>query len=190
MSSRWSLDEALYEVTSIRSDLSNLLQPRPRKTLPSTPHKGRERPNTPTPPPPKRIRTTPFTPPKDPKNPKEKGKGGKQGKGLGNKAKAEDWPSNWVYKAHEKVLCKRYQRNLCTVPRKVRVASRGKASATKPCPKTGLLTGSTRPMGKSSASVTSETFAQCLIANLPTSAPFEGAERNIVPSTTTARHRD
>ncbi|CAE7756746.1 unnamed protein product, partial [Symbiodinium necroappetens] len=56
--------------------------------------------------------TTPFTPPKTPKG---KGKGGKQGKGLANKAKAEDWPSNWVYKAHGKVLCKRYQRNLCTV---------------------------------------------------------------------------
>ncbi|CAE7386508.1 unnamed protein product [Symbiodinium sp. KB8] len=26
----------------------------------------------------------------------------------------EDWPSNWVYKAHGKVLCKRFQRNLCT----------------------------------------------------------------------------
>ena len=25
-------------------------------------------------------------------------------------------PSNWVYKAHGKVLCKRFQRNLCTVP--------------------------------------------------------------------------
>ena len=116
VSAGWSLDEALYEVTSIRSDLSNLLQPRPRNALPTTPHKGRERPNTPTPPPPKRTRTTPFTPPKDPKNPKGKGKGGKQGKGLGNKPKSEDWPSNWVYKAHGKVLCKRFQRNLCTVP--------------------------------------------------------------------------
>ncbi|CAE7865189.1 unnamed protein product, partial [Symbiodinium sp. KB8] len=114
VSAGWSLDEALYEVTSIRSDLSNLLQPRPRNALPTTPHKGRERPNTPTPPPPKRTRTTPFTPPKDPKNPKGKGKGGKQGKGLGNKPKSEDWPSNWVYKAHGKVLCKRFQRNLCT----------------------------------------------------------------------------
>ncbi|CAE7743130.1 Parp12, partial [Symbiodinium necroappetens] len=112
VSSGWSLDEALYEVTSIRSDLSNLLQPRPRNALPSTPNKGRERPNTPTPPPPKRTRTTPFTPPK---NPKGKGKGGKQGKGPANKAKSEDWPSNWVYKAHGKVLRKRYQRNLCTV---------------------------------------------------------------------------
>ena len=46
VSAGWSLDEALYEVTSIRSDLSNLLQPRPRNALPSTPHKGRERPNT------------------------------------------------------------------------------------------------------------------------------------------------
>ncbi|CAE7787166.1 unnamed protein product, partial [Symbiodinium necroappetens] len=45
------------------------------------------------------------------------GKGGKQGKGLANKAKSEDWPSNWVYKAHGKVLCKRYQRNLCTEDR-------------------------------------------------------------------------
>ena len=116
VSAGWSLDEALYEVTSIRSDLSNLLQPRPRNALPTTPHKGRERPNTPTPPPPKRTRTTPFTPPKDPKNPKGKGKGGRQGKGLGNKPKSEDWPSNWVYKAHGKVLCKRFQRNLCTVP--------------------------------------------------------------------------
>ncbi|OLP92400.1 hypothetical protein AK812_SmicGene25767 [Symbiodinium microadriaticum] len=26
----------------------------------------------------------------------------------------QDWPSNWVYKAHGKVLCKRFQRNLCT----------------------------------------------------------------------------
>ena len=34
---------------------------------------------------------------------------------LGNKTKSEDWPSNWVYKAHGKVLCKRFQRNLCTV---------------------------------------------------------------------------
>ena len=109
VSSGWSLDdEALYEVTSIRSDLSNLLQPRPRNALPSTPNKGRERPNTPTPPPPKRTRTTPFT---LPKNRKGKGKGGKQGKGLANKAKSEDWPSNWVYKAHGKVLCKRYQRS-------------------------------------------------------------------------------
>ena len=115
VSAGWSLDEALYEVTSIRSDLSNLLQPRPRNALPSTPNKGRERPNTPTPPPPKRTRTTPFTPPKDPKNPKGKGKGGKQGKGLSNKTKSEDWPSNWVYRAHGKVLCKRFQRNLCTV---------------------------------------------------------------------------
>ena len=30
VSAGWSLDEALYEVTSIRSDLSNLLQPRPK----------------------------------------------------------------------------------------------------------------------------------------------------------------
>ena len=34
VSAGWSLDEALYEVTSIRSDLSNLLQPRP----PRLPH--------------------------------------------------------------------------------------------------------------------------------------------------------
>ncbi|CAE7248498.1 unnamed protein product, partial [Symbiodinium microadriaticum] len=88
VSAGWSMDEALYEVTSIRSDLSNLLQPRPRNALPSTPHKGRERPNTPTPPPPKRTRTTPFTPPKYPKNLKGKGKGGKQGKGLGNRGLA------------------------------------------------------------------------------------------------------
>ena len=52
VSAGWSMDEALYEVTSIRSDLSNLLQPRPRNVSPSTPHKGRERPSTPTPPPP------------------------------------------------------------------------------------------------------------------------------------------
>ena len=78
VSSGWSLDEALYEVTSIRSDLSNLLQPRPRNSLPSTPNKGRERPDTPTPPPPKRIRTTPLTCRRTPRIPKKK-QGGEAG---------------------------------------------------------------------------------------------------------------
>ena len=112
VASGWSLDEALYEVTSIRSDLSNLLQPRPKNSLAPSPNKGRERPHTP-PPPPKRSRLTPFTPPKITKG---KGKGSKGGRGTPNKAKTEDWPSNWVYKARSKVLCKRYQRNLCTMP--------------------------------------------------------------------------
>ena len=66
VASGWSLDEALYEVTSIRSDLSNLLQPRPKNSRARSPNKGKERPRTPTPPPPKRPRETPFTPPKTP----------------------------------------------------------------------------------------------------------------------------
>ena len=111
VASGWSLDEAWYEVTSIRSDLSNLLQPRPQNSLGLRPNKGREKPRTPTPPPPKRPRATPFTP-----TPKGKGKGNKGGKGNANKSKTEDWPSNWVFKAHGKVICKRYQRNLCTMP--------------------------------------------------------------------------
>ncbi|CAE7198646.1 unnamed protein product [Symbiodinium sp. CCMP2592] len=31
-------------------------------------------------------------------------------------SKSESWPSNWVLKAKGKVLCKRYQRNLCALP--------------------------------------------------------------------------
>ena len=115
VSSGWSLDEALYEVTSIRSDLSNLLQPRPRNTLPSTPNKGRERPNTPTPP---RLNALgPLLLPRrrTPRISRGRVRGGRHSKGLGNKAKSEDWPSNWVYKPHGKVLCKRFE-NLCTVP--------------------------------------------------------------------------
>ncbi|CAE7290662.1 Parp12 [Symbiodinium sp. CCMP2592] len=89
--SGWSLDEALYEVTSIRSDLANLLQPRPRP--PPTPPGPNRRPNG--------------------------GKGKGRGKGLqkpDSPSKSDSWPSNWVLKAKGKVLCKRYQRNLCALP--------------------------------------------------------------------------
>ena len=110
VSSGWSLDEAFYEVTAIRSDLSNMLQPRPKPIPPPTPPKCTERPNTPTPPPGKRLRGGTLTPPK---NPKGRGRGGK---GLSKSPKAEEWPANWVVKAHGKVLCKRYQRNACTIP--------------------------------------------------------------------------
>ena len=110
VSSGWSLDEAFYEVTAIRSDLSNMLQPRPKPSQPPTPPKRTDRPNTPAPPPGKRLRAQPFN---APKNPKGRGRGGK---GLNKSPKAEDWPSNWVFKAHGKVLCKRYQRNACSLP--------------------------------------------------------------------------
>ena len=82
VASGWSLDEALYEVTSVRSALSNLLQPRPKPQLTL--------------------------------QPTDKGKG--KGQGTSGKSKAEDRRSDWVLKAHGKVLCKRYERNLCQLP--------------------------------------------------------------------------
>ena len=39
-SQNWRLDDALYELTSVRGDLSSLLQPRPRVQKPAAPFKG------------------------------------------------------------------------------------------------------------------------------------------------------
>ena len=115
-SSTWSLDDALYELTSVRGDLSSLLQPRPRAqkpTQPAAPFKGqgtKGKGNQ------GRKRTADW----ESEQPRKKGKG-RGGKPSGKPSatqpsKPDDWPENWVTELRGKQLCRRYSRGLCSNP--------------------------------------------------------------------------
>ena len=114
-SQNWSLDDALYELTSVRGDLSSLLQPRPRVQKPPqapNPFKGngKGKGNQP------KKRQSEW----DSEQPRKKGKG-KGGKPPGKTTqpppnKPDDWPDNWVTELRGKQLCRRYSRGLCGNP--------------------------------------------------------------------------
>ena len=114
-SQNWSLDDALYELTSVRGDLSSLLQPRPRvqkPLLPPNPFKGNGKG--------KGSQGKKRTADWESEQPRKKGKG-KGGKPSGKTtqpppAKPDDWPDNWVAELRGKQLCRRCSRGLCTNP--------------------------------------------------------------------------
>ena len=94
----WTADDALYEVTFIRSDMASLLQPRPRaaKTNPPRPEPSNPARLTPD------ARSTPY-----PSN-KGKGKGKKGGKGP-----RVQWITETTVKGERRQLCMRFQVGKC-----------------------------------------------------------------------------
>ena len=101
----WSLDDALHEITSIRNDLSSLLQLRPKmqpdKGQPKGQGKNADSPNK---------RKSPNTPPPPPKVDKGAERPPKKGKGKG---KITNLPSNWVAVHKGQPICRRYQNGQC-----------------------------------------------------------------------------
>eukprot|EP00435_Cladocopium_sp_Y103_P031718 s1406_g8.t1 len=96
----WSWDDALYEVTHIRADMTSLLQPRPRlpKVAPQVRHepsvgKGGSQ----------SARSAPYS----------KGTG-KQGKSKG-KTNRVQWLTETMVKGEKKQLCMRFQSGKCTL---------------------------------------------------------------------------
>ena len=98
LAEKWSLDDALHEMTHIRSDVASLLMLRPILPTP-----GREPPL----PPRKRLLETAN----QQQQPAKKTKG--KGKGKGSDRPAI--PANWDTKHGGKEICRRYQSNSCKV---------------------------------------------------------------------------
>lgn len=97
----WSADDAIYEMSHIRSDMSTLLQPRPRaaKINPprsEVPHGGKGQPD---------HRANPYPPPKG---------GGKKGGGKkGGKGPRVQWITETTIKGEKRQLCMRFQVGKC-----------------------------------------------------------------------------
>ena len=92
----WSLDQAVHELTHVRSDLATLLQARPRLPRPVPPNitsKGGGK----------------FQ--LEIKGGGKKGKGGKPSKGSG---KGQKWVTEMIVNGQRKRLCMRFQTNSCT----------------------------------------------------------------------------
>ena len=94
----WSLDQALHELTYVRSDMSTWLQARPRLPKPSPPLKGGKG---------DRVPYQPWEP---------SGKFGKKGKSpKGGKGKSgTKWVTEALVDGKRHQLCMRYQTNQCT----------------------------------------------------------------------------
>ena len=93
----WSLDQAIHELTHVRSDLATLLQARPRipkAPAPVPPFKGGGK----------------FQ--HDVKGAGKKGKGGKSQKG----GKGQKWVTETTVNGQKKQLCMRFQTGSCTFP--------------------------------------------------------------------------
>ena len=96
----WSADDAIYEMTHIRSDMATLLQPRPRAVKPNPSRtdinpggKGHSD-----------HRVNPYPPPK----------GGKKGGGKkGGKAPRVQWITEATIKGEKRQLCMRFQVGKC-----------------------------------------------------------------------------
>ena len=99
LAKKWTLDDALYEMTNIRNDISSLLQPRPASSITRPAPDSR---------PAKRPRYE--EPSRSKGKPKTKGKGAPPGKGS-----TSSTPNpNWVESHQGKPICRRYQLGICT----------------------------------------------------------------------------
>ena len=99
MERSWTWDDALYEVTHIRADLTSLLQPRPKLPKPAVPTrqdfssgKGQSQ----------GSRPGPYT------------KGAAKGKSKGKPNRVQ-WLTEMVVKGEKKQLCMRFQSGKCTL---------------------------------------------------------------------------
>lgn len=100
MDKGWSLDQALHEMTYIRSDMAMLLQARPRMLRPQNPPtKGSG----------KSSSTWSSTPPST-----SNSSGGKKGKSKGKGKSGVKWLTEATVDGHKKQLCMRYQSGACT----------------------------------------------------------------------------
>ena len=100
MDKGWSLDQALHEMTYIRSEMAMLLQARPRMQRPAIPPpKGSG----------KGATTNSATPPTS-----SSGGGGKKGKSKGKPKGGVKWLTEAFVDGQKRRLCMRYQNGSCT----------------------------------------------------------------------------
>ena len=100
MDKGWSLDQALHEMTYIRSEMAMLLQARPRMQRPAVPPpKGSG----------KGATTNSATPPTS-----SSGGGGKKGKSKGKPKGGVKWLTEAFVDGQKRQLCMRYQNGSCT----------------------------------------------------------------------------
>ena len=100
MGKNWSLDQALHEMTYIRSDMAMLLQARPRMNKPAAPPvKGSGKSSS--------SWSTSSTP-------QPSSGGGKKGKSKGKTKGGVKWLTEAVVDGQKKQLCMRYQNGSCT----------------------------------------------------------------------------
>ena len=100
MDKSWTLDQALHEMTYIRSDMAMLLQARPRVLRPQpAPSKGSS----------KGSSTWSSSAP-----PTSTTGGGKKGKSKGKGKSGVKWLTEVTVDGHKKQLCMRYQNGSCT----------------------------------------------------------------------------
>ena len=100
MDKNWSLDQALHEMTYIRSDMAMLLQARPRMNKPAAvPVKGSGKSSS---------SWSTSSPPQ------QSSGGGKKGKAKGKTKGGVKWLTEAVVDGQKKQLCMRYQNGSCT----------------------------------------------------------------------------
>ena len=100
MDKGWSLDQALHEMTYIRSEMAMLLQARPRTQRPAAPiSKGSGK-----------ASSTGSTAP----SPSSSNAGGKKGKSKGKSKGGVKWLTEAMVDGQKKQLCMRYQNGSCT----------------------------------------------------------------------------
>ena len=100
MDKNWTLDQALHEMTYIRSDMAMLLQARPRMNKPvAPPMKGSGKSSS-------QWSTSPA--------PSPQVGGGKKGKSKGKAKGGAKWLTETMVDGHKKQLCMRYQNGTCT----------------------------------------------------------------------------
>ena len=100
MDKSWSLDQALHELTYIRSDMATMLQARPRLQRPAAPMvKGSGK------------ASSPATAPSSSSAPSG---GGKKGKSKGKQKSGVKWLTEALVDGQRKQLCMRYQNGSCT----------------------------------------------------------------------------
>ena len=99
LAKKWTLDDALYEMTNIRNDIPSLLQPRPASSITRPAPDSR---------PAKRPRY------EEPSRPKGKTKGKGKGAPPGKGSTSSTPNPNWVESHQGKPICRRYQLGICT----------------------------------------------------------------------------
>ena len=103
LAEKWTLDDALHELSHVRTLVPSLLQLRP--IVPKAVAQ------TPPPPPPSKKRHLQYA--DTPRQPSKKGKGKGNGKDQEQPSIPGNWPHNWDLCHGGKEICRRFQSNTC-----------------------------------------------------------------------------